>query len=156
MDEETRYLIEQLDKRFTELLNAEVRRLEELRAADQLAVQVAWRGVSDRMQGFPQQYATKAEQDAIKETAIRLERDSISREVYEQRHTQLTSDVAAALPKLVFDPIVAEWTIWRRQVNTRLDEQAGSKQGMASLIGVAIGAVGLVSAVVVIVNILIH
>jgi len=87
-------------KRIDDLRNATNKRIEDLRAellelrrtdnenhAEQ--VKVAYEGVRDRMQGFPQQYATKPDMDSVKEALGKLEKDAIPREIYEERNTAL-------------------------------------------------------------------
>lgn len=153
MNDETRRVIHMLEKRIDERFDAEMRRLAELRSSDALAITVAYNSVERRLEGFPQQYATKSEQDVIKETAIRLDRSSLSREVYEERHEQLSSQIAAALPAVVFDTTLREWAGWRNDINKKLDEQQGQRRGVSALFvwgiaaaGVAVGVISLILA----------
>lgn len=81
-DEQIRFLIERLDRRIDDLRE----HLADLRASDQLAVKVAYEGVSERMQGFPQQYATKPEMEAARDALVKLEKDAVPREMYDQQH----------------------------------------------------------------------
>ena len=146
MDDELRCLLDQMEKRFGERIEAEVRRLDSLRQADKLAVEVAHEGVKGRMEGFPQQYATKQDQDAIKEPAQRLEKDSISREVYDQAHNNLRTDVSRKLEQQVFESTLAEWVTWRRQVEQRLAAGSGLQHGVSRTIAWAFAGVAAVAA----------
>jgi len=137
MEDETLRAIDALEKR----LEAEVRRLDDLREADMLAIKVAQEGVGERMQGFPQQYATKPEQDAIKAQAQRLEKDSISREIYDQAMGQIRESTNQKLEKQVFESTLAEWVTWRRQVEQRLAAAAGISSGIGKTFTWAIAAV---------------
>jgi hypothetical protein len=138
MNDELRCLLDKIEER----LLAEVKRLDDLREEAKLAVRVAQEGVQERMEGFPQQYATKSEQDAIKETAQRLEKDSISREIYEQSMAQLREGVNQKLEKQVFESTLGEWVTWRRQVEQRLNAQSGISQGVTRTFTWAIAALG--------------
>jgi predicted helicase len=144
MDEEARCYIDKTEER----LLAEVQRLDDLRAADQRAVEVAQEGVQERMQGFPQQYATKQEQDAIKETAQRLEASSIDRKVYDQAMSHMREAIHAKLEKQVFESWLAEHTTWRRQVEQRLNAASGISQGISRTFTWAIAALGAVGTAV--------
>jgi hypothetical protein len=84
-DEQLRYVLDLMDKRIEDLR----RHFSDLRSADQLAVTVAYGGVSERMQGFPAQYATKPDMDGVKDALAKLEKDAVSREIYEERHQAL-------------------------------------------------------------------
>jgi hypothetical protein len=142
MNEEMRCLLIEHARRFDERLDAEMRRLEQLRAADAQAITVAHEGVRERMEGFPQQYATKSEQDAIKETAQRLEKDSVSREIYDQAMNRIRSDVSAKLEKQTFEATLGEWVTWRRQVEQRLSASSGVSQGISRTFAWGLAAVG--------------
>jgi len=87
-------------KRIDDLRNATNKRIEDMRAeflrlreADNKnydrAIEVAYEGVRDRMEGFPQQYATKPDMDSVKEGLQKLERDAISREIYDSQYKAL-------------------------------------------------------------------
>jgi len=87
-------------KRIDDLRNSINKRIEDLRAemlrlrdadsvAYQKAIEVAYEGVRDRMEGFPQQYATKPDMDSVKEGLQKLERDAISREIYDSQYKAL-------------------------------------------------------------------
>jgi hypothetical protein len=152
MNPEERFLERCLDVLEQRLL-AEIKRLDDLRAADMLAIQVAQEGVAERMQGFPQQYATKSEQDAIKETAQRLEKSSIDREIYDHSMAQMRESVHGKLEKQVFESTLAEWVTWRRQVEQRLNAASGVSQGITRTFTWAIAGLGaLATAVALILN----
>jgi hypothetical protein len=119
-----------------------------LRAADMEAVRVAREDVKERMAGFPAEYAKKAELEQIRDTAIRLDRNSLSREAYDQQHKQLEEDIETLLSKDVFEATVREWTVWRRNVDNFMAESAGSA-GAFRRIGLVIGAVATVVTVIV-------
>jgi hypothetical protein len=84
-DEQIRFLIGRLDQRIDDLRE----HLAALRASDQLAVTVAYEGVSERMQGFPQQYATKPEMEGARDALVKLEKDAVPREMYDQQHARV-------------------------------------------------------------------
>lgn len=146
MDDELRCLLEQMEARFGDRIDAEMRRIEQLRESDQLAVRVAYEGVRDRMEGFPQQYATRSEQEGIKDTAQRLEKDSISRELYDAAHNQLRADVSRKLESQVFESTLAEWVTWRRQVEQRLAAGSGLQHGVSRTIAWAFAGVAAIAA----------
>jgi hypothetical protein len=70
-------------------MEAQVQRLDDLRDADNEAVRLAHADMSKRLEGFPQQFATKDEMSSARDTVQRLEKDSVSSEVYNQYHRQL-------------------------------------------------------------------
>jgi hypothetical protein len=147
MSEELRCLIDTLKER----METEIRRLDDLRESDQRAVAVAHEGVRERMEGFPQQYATKSEQDAIKETAQRLEKSSIDREIYDQAMSQMRESVHSKLEKQVFESTLGEWQTWRRQVEQRLNAASGVSQGISRTFtwaATALGALGTATALI--------
>jgi DNA phosphorothioation-dependent restriction protein DptG len=144
VNDELRCLIDTIKER----LEAEIRRLDDLREADKLAVEVAHEGVRERMEGFPQQYATKSEQDAIKETAQRLEKDSIAREIYDNAMAGMQTNVSNKLDKQVFDSTLAEWVTWRRQVEQRLTAASGIQAGVGKTFAWAIAGLGAVATAV--------
>lgn len=102
-DEQIRHLIDRLDQRIDDLRA----HLADLRAADQLAVTVAYEGVSERMQGFPQQYATKPEMEAARDALVKLEKDAVPREMYDQQHGAVVDATVRLerdkLPRSVFE-----------------------------------------------------
>jgi hypothetical protein len=110
-DEQLRFVLDLMDKRIEDLR----RHFSDLRAADQLAVTVAYEGVSERMQGFPAQYATKPDMDAAREALSKLERDGVSRALYEERHSALQGLVAdldrTKMTQQEFDTFVENYRI---------------------------------------------
>jgi hypothetical protein len=70
-------------------MESEVRRLDDLRKSDHEAVRLAHSDMSKRLEGFPQQFATKDEMVNARETVQRLEKDQLSVEVYNTNHKQL-------------------------------------------------------------------
>jgi len=93
-----RCAIDAINKRIDELKE----HLRDLRAADQEAIKVALVPVTEKMQGFPEEYATKPDMDAVKEALQKLERDAISREIYEEQSKNL-SDMVSKLDRHKLD-----------------------------------------------------
>jgi chromosome segregation ATPase len=60
-----------------------------LRDSDREAVALAHQDLSKRLEGFPQQFATKQEMDGASEALQRLEKDSINREIYDTNQKTL-------------------------------------------------------------------
>lgn len=56
-------------------------------------MELAHADLSRRLEGFPQQYATKVEAEAAASAVQRLEKDALPREIYEQRHRLLVDQV---------------------------------------------------------------
>jgi hypothetical protein len=83
MDDETRALIEAIEKRF-----------DMLREADREAVRLRHQDLTLRLEGFPQQFATKQEAEEAAKALQRLERDQVSREIYETNHKALADLVS--------------------------------------------------------------
>jgi hypothetical protein len=65
------------------------RELLQLREADQEAIRVALAGYIERFQGFPQQYATKPDMDAVKSILQELKEGALTREIYDTNHKAL-------------------------------------------------------------------
>lgn len=80
-------------------------RFDALRDADRTAVELAHSDLSRRLEGFPQQYATKIEAEAAAAAVQRLEKDALPREVYEQRQGAL-SEVVQKLSREKLDESV--------------------------------------------------
>src|SRR5687767_12418320 len=110
-DEQLRYVLDLMDKRIDDLRS----HFSELRADDQRAVEVAYAGVSERMQGFPAQYATKPDMDAARDALTKLERDAVSRDIYEERHTALQALISdldrTKMSQQEFDTFVVNYRI---------------------------------------------
>ena len=141
---ELRALIHAVEQR----IEAEVRRLDDLRKADLLAREVAFEAVKTVMTGFPEEYARRGDLEAIRETAVRLDRESVKREPYDQAHQNLEQRVDTKLTAQIFETALIEWTTWRTNVNQRLNEQAGASQGIARTFTWAIAATGALGTVV--------
>ncbi len=91
------------------------RRFDSLREADRQAVTLAHGELSKRLEGFPQQYATKVEMEQAAIALRRLENTTLSREIYEQRHLMLSEEVDVlerdSLPRSVFDTFVEQYRL---------------------------------------------
>lgn len=148
MDDELRYLVEKIEACIKDRIDSEVRRLDDLRAADLLAREVAFEAVRAVMTGFPEEYARRSDLEAIRETAVRLDRESVKREPYDQAHTTLEHRVDTKLTAQIFDTALQEWSTWRDGVNQRLNAQAGISQGIARTFTWAIAGVGALGTVV--------
>jgi len=142
--EKLRCLFETLDGR----ISSEVRRIDDLRASDLLAREVAFEAVKSVMTGFPEEYARRGDLEAIRETAVRLDRESVKREPYDQAHQTLEQRVDTKLERQVFETALTEWSTWRDGVNQRLNAQAGVSQGIARTFTWAVAAVGALGTVV--------
>jgi len=91
------------------------RRFDSLRDTDREAVKLAHDDLARRLEGFPQQYATKVEMEQAAQGLRRLENTALSREVYEQRHDAIAHEVddlqKDMLPRAVFDTFVAQYRV---------------------------------------------
>jgi len=89
------------------------KRFDSLRATDREAVRLAHDDLTRRLEGFPQQYATKVEMEQAALGLRRLESTSLAREVYEQRHEIMAEEVdnleKNMLPRAVFDTFVSQY-----------------------------------------------
>jgi hypothetical protein len=122
-------IVGQLEKR----VDAEVRRVDDLRSADQVAVRKLSEDSQEKFAGFPIEYGRRSELEAIRETAVRLERDSLSREVYEERHEAMTHELQRRLPRETFESTLGEWSQWRAGIDASMNIALGaSKASTAS------------------------
>jgi hypothetical protein len=174
LDDEMQCAIDAINDRIDDLKE----HLRELRAADQEAIKVALVPVTEKMQGFPEEYATKPDMDAVKEALQKLERDAISREIYEEQSKNL-SDLVNRLDRdkmneKDFQAFVAQYrdhaeaaAIERRAVAAGLAEStsvvaqtlanrdtaeqatAGTYKRLAAMIGFATGLATLIISIVV-------
>lgn len=91
------------------------KRFDSLRDTDREAVKLAHDDLSRRLEGFPQQYATKVEMEQAALALRRLENTTLSREVYDQRHQNLSEEVDAIeknmLPRAVFETFVEQYRL---------------------------------------------
>jgi hypothetical protein len=146
-------LLEAIETKWSDRLDAEIRRVNDLRQADLLAREVAFSAVQNVMTGFPQEYARRGDLETIRETAVRLDRESVKREPYEQSHGTLEARVDEKLDRQVFVTALTEWTTWRDGVNQRLNAQQGISQGVARTFTWALlGLGGLATAVALILS----
>lgn len=99
------------------------RRFDDLRAADRSAVRLAHADLSKRLEGFPQQYATKVEMEQALNSLQRLEKDTMGRELYEQNHKLLVDIVA----KLDRDKLSQEAFVSFME-NYRIDKERESQE----------------------------
>jgi hypothetical protein len=149
-----------------ELLFSEVRRLDALRHSDIAAVRLAHTDLSKRLEGFPQQFATKKEVEAAKEIVQRLEKEAVNREIYETNikglETSLNGVDREKLPSSTFQTFVDNYhrerdeaSIERRSVAIALAAGAAKESGQTATwrqIGGVIAAVatlfGLVALII--------
>ena len=91
------------------------KRFDDLRKTDREAVTLAHAELSKRLEGFPQQYATKVEMEQAALTLRRLENTTLSRDLYEQRHITLTEEVnllgSETLRRSVFDTFIENYRL---------------------------------------------
>lgn len=152
MDEDVCRLLEAMEKKF-----------DTLREADREAVKLAHADLSHRLEGFPQQFATKQEMENATNALQRLEKDSISREIYEQNHRALADLVARLdrdkMPEAVFQAFIDNYRIEqenaaveRRAVASALaassSHQLGSSATWGRIAAVVIGATAVITALV--------
>jgi transcription initiation factor TFIIIB Brf1 subunit/transcription initiation factor TFIIB len=156
MDEELRCLIEAIEKRF-----------DSLREADREAVKVAHEDLARRLEGFPQQFATKQEATEASRALQRLEKDSLAREVYDSNHKALQEMVFKLerdkMPESVFVTFVENYraeqenaATERRAVAAALASSTERRAGaaatwkqIAAVVGTGVGVLGLILTVVV-------
>jgi membrane-associated HD superfamily phosphohydrolase len=91
------------------------KRFDSLRDTDREAVKLAHGELSSRLEGFPQQYATKIEMEQAALALRRLENTSLSREVYDQQQEVVDGKVNELerdkLDRSVFDTFVENYRI---------------------------------------------
>lgn len=91
------------------------KRFDDLRTTDREAITLAHDDLSRRLEGFPQQYATKVEMEQAALLLRRLENSALPREVYEQRHQALASEFAklelTSLPRAVFETFIEQYRV---------------------------------------------
>jgi hypothetical protein len=152
-------------------IQAVEKRMEDLRVSDREAVSLAHADLSQRLEGFPQQFATKDEIESIRGVVQRLEKEGVTREIYETNHKALNDLVnrldREKMPEATFKAFVDNYRIHsdeaaveRRAVAAAL--AASQERGVAlaegaqsswKQIGVIIGLVAFViSTIVVIAN----
>jgi hypothetical protein len=107
-------------------IDIQIKRLDDLREADLSGVRLAHHDLSERLEGFPQQFATSEEVQGAKDTLQRLERDAISREVYDA-NTKAMNDLLQKMdkekmPEAVFKTFVD---------NYRIDREEGAQERRA-------------------------
>jgi hypothetical protein len=158
MDDELRCLIEAIEKRF-----------DGLREADREAVRLRHDDLTQRLEGFPQQFATKDEMRGASEALQRLEKDAVTREIYETQSKALAELVQKLdkdkLPESVFGTFVENYRISsenaateRRAVAAALASTTDRRAGGAATwkqIAAVVGSVGAVLALLLSVIILI-
>ena len=112
------------------VVGAVERRFDALREADRQAVELAHNDLSRRLEGFPQQYATKVEAEQAAAAVTRLEKDSLPREVYEQNHSLLADAVGKVerekLNESVFDTFVENYRLEQTRSAERNREVAAA------------------------------
>lgn len=91
------------------------KRFDDLRSTDREAVRLAHSELSSRLEGFPQQYATKVEMEQAATTLRRLENTVLPRDLYDERHQALAEEVdnleKIMLPRSVFDTFVETYRL---------------------------------------------
>jgi hypothetical protein len=93
-----------------------------LREADLAAVRLAHADLSARLEGFPQQFATKDEMQAALQGLQRLEKDAVTREIYEANVSALRELVQKlerdTLLKATFDTFIENYRIEQERAAT--------------------------------------
>jgi hypothetical protein len=91
------------------------KRFDDLRITDREAVSLAHDLLSKRLEGFPQQFATKVELEEAARSVRRLENDALSREMYDQQRQTLLQQVAGLdrdkLTESVFNTFLENYRI---------------------------------------------
>jgi hypothetical protein len=131
------------------------------------AVQLAHDDLSRRLEGFPQQFATKEEMDSAAASLQRLERDTVAREIYDTNHQALSALVQKLdrekTPEAAFQTFVdtqrrkdEEAAVERRAVASGLATATARERGQSATwtqIGAVLaGTVGLLTFVVITAN----
>ena len=164
MDEETRELIASLKAFFLAL-----------READLEAVKLRHSDLTLRMEGFPQEFARKAEMLEASRALQKLERDSVSREIWDTNHKALAELVAKLdkekMSESVFDTFVENYRLdaetaatERRAVAAALAATVERREGstatwrqIAAIVTVGVAVLGFfLTFVVLIANHVIH
>lgn len=153
------------------LIEAVEKKFDALREADREAVRLAHADLSNRLKGFPQQFATKDEMQAALQALQRLEKDAVTREIYETQSKALAAAVAKldkeSLPEREFQVFVENYrieeanaAIERRAVASALAtataREVGERTGVSMSAGLLIGGLaalgGIISIVVIAAN----
>jgi cobalamin-dependent methionine synthase I len=155
------------DRRTHWTIDALKEHFEELRATDLEAIKLAHSDLSRRLEGFPQQFATKEEMDTAAAAVQRLDRDTIAREIYETNHKALADLVQKLdrekMSESVFQTFVENYRLEqeaaateRRAVASALAASSAREGGQSATwaqIGVVLASVvGLLSFVVILAN----
>lgn len=93
------------------IVGAAERRFDALRDADREAFKNANIDLSRRLSGFPELYATKTDMEEAAKTLQRLERDSLTREIYEKEVKMLEDAVSMKLTAGIFQAFVENYRI---------------------------------------------
>jgi hypothetical protein len=124
LDDDIRVAFEAIGKRLDDLRD----RFDALRESDRDAVRVAHADLSHRLEGFPQQFATKDEMRAAGDALTRLEKDAVTREIYEEQSSALAQLVTKLdkekLPETVFQS-------WKEQQLREHDDDATERRAIA-------------------------
>jgi len=135
------------------------KKFDALRLADLEAIRLAHADLSKRLEGFPQQFATKQEMDSAAKDLQKLQKEALSREIYDQNHRILTELVnkidREKLPESVFDTFIDNYRIEqdaaateRRAVAGALATQTERRQGASSTWKQIAGVIGTASVVI--------
>jgi hypothetical protein len=142
------------------IVGAAEKRHDDLRDTDREAVRLAHADLSNRLEGFPQLFATKEEVKSVSGVVAKLDKDSLAREIYEQNNNTLVERVSKLerekLPRETFEQALTEWTIWRDTINAAGIATMARGQGgaatwklIAAIIAVTATIVGTVVSLVV-------
>jgi len=156
VDEETRRYIDALVDRFAAV-----------READLEAVRLRHADLSTRMEGFPQEFARKVEMAEASKALQKLEREGVSREIYDTNHKALADLVqqlsVQKMDEAVFQTFVENYRISmdnaateRRAVAAALaattERRAGAQSTWKLQAGIIVAVGAFVSLVVLIAN----
>ncbi len=171
LDDENLTIIRLLAQAADARIDAIERRFDDLRQTDRDAVRLAHQDLSERLKGFPQMFATRDEMVGANEALQRLEKNSVSREVYESRHEVMAELVnrldREKMPEAVFQAFVDDYRIEqetaaveRRAVASALaagtERQAGSQATWKQIAAVVIFAVTVLTFVIILANYFLH
>jgi hypothetical protein len=124
LDDDVRYALEAIDRRFDD----QRAHFDALRDTDREAVRLAHADLSHRLEGFPQQFATKDEMKSAGEALQRLEKDAVTREIYEEQSSALAELVTKLDKGKLDEPVFQAWK--EQQIRTH-DDDAQERRAIA-------------------------
>jgi hypothetical protein len=141
------------------LMEAHNQRHAELRKADLDAVRLAHADLKERLEGFPQQFATKDEMKAVADIVVKLDKETVSRELYDQRHAALVEVVSSKLAETVFATFLENYRIEQARASeertsvatalaTATAREIGEKTGVGMSAGLLVAGLGVLGGII--------